>query len=228
MGIAAAGRIRAGEPLSPPGGRVQRRKARTRVALLDSARQLFAAHGPDATTIAQIADGADVAVGSFYNYFATKDDVLAALLQDTLAAQREQVRQLQAQVEDPAEAFSVAQRHFVQLARSDPEWAWLLLRMEMPYLVAREVLGDAAMHDLQAGIDAGRFHVANPELALLASGGAMFAVIHAQLNGELGEHADSEHAEGVLRSFGLPHPEAAEIARRPMPRPPSPGQETAA
>jgi hypothetical protein len=35
--------------------------------------------------------------------------------------------------------------------------------------------------------------------------------------GELGKHADPEHAEGVLRSFGLDPAGAAGIARRPMP-----------
>ena len=36
----------------------------------------------DATSVAEIADAADVAIGSFYNYFDTKDELLAALLQD--------------------------------------------------------------------------------------------------------------------------------------------------
>ena len=73
------------------------------------------------------------------------------------------------------------------------------------------------MRDLRAGIAAGRFHVPNPRLALRASGGALIAVMHAVLLGELGKQADCEHAEGVLRSFGLDPAEAAEIARRPMP-----------
>jgi hypothetical protein len=79
------------------------------------------------------------------------------------------------------------------------------------------VLGDAARRDLRAGIRAGRFRVTNPTLALNASGGALFAVIHAQLLGEGSSSADSEHAEGVLRSFGLDPVEAAVIARRPLP-----------
>jgi hypothetical protein len=74
-----------------------------------------------------------------------------------------------------------------------------------------------AMRDLRNGVAAGRFHVANPQLALRASGGALTAVMHALLRGELGRHADSEHAEGVLRSFGLDSGEAEEIAHRLLP-----------
>jgi len=43
---------------------------------------------------------------------------------------------------------------------------------------------------------------ADPRLALRASGGALIAVMHAVLLGELGKGADCEHAEGVLRRQG--------------------------
>ena len=76
-----------------------------------------------------------------------------------------------------------------------------------------------------AAIEAGRFHVIDPALALNASGGALFAVIHAQLVGERSEQADVLHAEGVLRSFGLDRIEAGEIARRPLPEPTQPAEE---
>jgi AcrR family transcriptional regulator len=198
-------------------GRNERRKARTRSALLAAGQRLFGEQGFDATTIAEIADGADVAIGSFYNYFDTKDELLAALLQETLAEELRRMQARRAGIEDPAEAISVAHRHFVRLAREEPEWARLLVRLDVPYRVTDDVLGRSAMRDLRAGIAAGRFHVANPRLALRASGGALTAVMHAILLGELGKHADSEHAEGVLRSFGLDAAEAAEIARRPMP-----------
>jgi len=105
----------------------------------------------------------------------------------------------------------------VRLAWEEPEWARLLVRLDVPYRVTDEVLGRPAMRDLRTGIAAGRFHVPNPRLALRASGGALIAVMHAVLLGELGKGADSEHAAGVLRSFGLDPAEAAEIARRPMP-----------
>jgi AcrR family transcriptional regulator len=201
----------------PSASRVERRKARTRAALLSAARALFASRGMEQTTIAQIAERSDVATGSFYNYFATKEDLLEALLEDELANQRMLLEQRQAQVEDPAEKISIAHRHLIRVAKSDPDWAWLILRLDVPYRAAWATLGQAAADDLSAGISAGRFEVANPELALTASGGALFAVIHEQLVRDGSADADAEHAEGVLRSFGLEPAEAAEIARRPLP-----------
>lgn len=199
------------------GGRVERRKARTRAALLAAARELFAANGFQDTAIAEIADRADIAIGSFYNYFRTKEELLDALLEEELTRQLLLLQARQEQVVDPAEKIAVAHRHLVLSAREDPNWAWLIVRLEVPYRVAWTVLGDAAEQDLLEGIDAGEFAVADTALALKASGGALFAVIHAELAGELGEGADCEHAEGVLRSFGLDRERAAEIARRPLP-----------
>ncbi len=169
------------------------------------------------TTIAEIAERADVATGSFYNYFATKEALLEALLEEELARQLALLQQRQAHAEDVAEKISIAHRHLVRAGRSDPDWAWLILRLDVPYRAAWATLGQPAAEDLDAGLEQGRFDVANPKLALSASGGALFGVIHDELTGEGSPEADSEHAEGVLRSFGLAPAEAAEIARRPLP-----------
>ena len=202
---------------SSESSRVGRRKARTRAGLLAAARQLFAGRGMERTTIAEIAEQADIAIGSFYNYFATKEELLEALLSEELSRQLALLQSRQAQVADPAEKISVAHRHLVRVAATDPDWAWLFVRLDVPYRVAWSTLGEAAEDDLREGLAAGRFHVANPALALNASGGALLAVIQAQLEGEGGPESDSEHAEGVLRSFGVAREEAAEIARRPLP-----------
>ena len=208
----------------PAAGRVQRRKARTRAALLAAARELFASTGFQQTTIAEIAEHADIAIGSFYNYFRTKEELLDALLEDELARQLHLLQARQAQVGDPAEKISVAHRHLVLAARADPNWGWLIVRLDAPYRIAWAVLGRAAEQDLVEGIERGEFDVSDTALALKASGGALFAVIHAELAGELHDGSDCDHAEGVLRSFGLDRARAAEIARRPLPELP-PGWE---
>jgi AcrR family transcriptional regulator len=194
-----------------------RRKARTRAKLLAAARGLFAAKGAEATTIAEIADEADIGVGSFYNHFRTKEEVLAALLEEALTEQLRLLQLRQQQVEDPAERVAIAHRHLVGAAREDPDWGWLLVRLEMSHHVSESVLREAALRDLQEGRAAGRFVVGEPGVALLASGGALIGVIQAVLRGEVGEGAEVAHAEGILRSFGVPIDEAAKIASRPLP-----------
>jgi len=47
--------------------------------LMNAARHLFVEQGVDSTTVEQITSRADVAKGTFYLYFSSKEDVLAAL-----------------------------------------------------------------------------------------------------------------------------------------------------
>jgi AcrR family transcriptional regulator len=52
-----------------------RKKAQTREQILGVARDLFDEHGFDAVTITDIANGADVAVQTVFNHFATKEEL---------------------------------------------------------------------------------------------------------------------------------------------------------
>jgi AcrR family transcriptional regulator len=63
-------------------GRRQRRKTQTRAALLDAAMTLFRERGLYGTRIVDITEAADVGKGVFYNYFATKEALVAALVRD--------------------------------------------------------------------------------------------------------------------------------------------------
>lgn len=57
-------------------GRRERKKRETRERIYETARQLFLEHGFAATTVEQIAEAADIARTTFFNYFQSKDAVL--------------------------------------------------------------------------------------------------------------------------------------------------------
>ncbi len=206
---------------TPRRGRVERRKAETRERIVAAARRLFAAQGVEQTTIREIAAEADIALGGFYNYFETKEAVLAALLRETLDEQLEFLIVRQDQVDDVAEQVSIAHRHLLAAVREDPDWGWLLVRLEAEHHFVDSALGARAARDLRRGLKSGRFDVANPLLALRGSGGALVGVIQGVLRGEFTARDDCAHAEAVLRAFGVPAKDAAEIARRPLPTPPA-------
>ena len=60
-------------------------KAATRQRILEAAGQLFASNGFDAATTRDIADAAGVASGTVFNYFATKEAILASLAAEAAA-----------------------------------------------------------------------------------------------------------------------------------------------
>jgi TetR/AcrR family transcriptional regulator len=65
-------------------GRQERRKARTASAILDAGERLFLARGYAGTTVEQIAEEADVAIGSLYGHYDGKPGVYAALIDRAL------------------------------------------------------------------------------------------------------------------------------------------------
>jgi AcrR family transcriptional regulator len=78
----------------PTAGRRERRKARTRRALLDAALALFAARGIYDARVEDITEAADLGKGAFYNYFASKNDLVSTLLGEAVDELLEHCAQL--------------------------------------------------------------------------------------------------------------------------------------
>jgi AcrR family transcriptional regulator len=71
------------EAMTP--GLRERKKQRTREAIVESAFELFAERGFDGTTIAAIAEAAEIAPRTFFAYFPTKEDVVFHDFEDQYA-----------------------------------------------------------------------------------------------------------------------------------------------
>lgn len=93
-------------------GRRERKKLATRRALVDAAVELFTEHGFEKTTVAQIAERADVSTRTFFLHFETKEDVLSgegdARVELGLEAIAERIPG-----EGPDEAFARAMRAMI-------------------------------------------------------------------------------------------------------------------
>lgn len=83
-------------PVPRANGRRARRQAETRARILRAAWGLFARQGYAATTVEQITEAADVGKGTFFNYFSSKEHVLAGFaegqvgrIEELLAAARQ-------------------------------------------------------------------------------------------------------------------------------------------
>jgi AcrR family transcriptional regulator len=60
---------------APGASRLDRRKARTRQALIDAAVRLIAEGRGERASIAEITEEADIGFGSFYNHFDSKEQL---------------------------------------------------------------------------------------------------------------------------------------------------------
>jgi AcrR family transcriptional regulator len=198
--------------------RLERRKMRTRAALIRAA-QTFVAAGKLNVPVLEITQAADVGMGSFYNHFDTKEELFQAAVNEVLDELGAILDKLTAEEEDPAETFARSFRLVGRLFRRRPEMSRVLLNTGLTMISADRGLAPRALRDIGVATRDGRFTVDDPQLALSVAGGALIGL--GQLLHDQPERPDAEAADratqGVLIMFGLPADEAAEICRRPLP-----------
>jgi AcrR family transcriptional regulator len=198
--------------------RLERRKARTRAALVRAAQACMAA-GNLTAPILEITQAADVGLGSFYNHFDSKEQLFRAALEDALDDYADLLDQLTTGLHDPAEIFAQSFRLTGRLHRKQPQLSKVLLHNAMAIASSTKGLAPRARRDLDAAARAGRFTIADPELTLTIVAGT--ALCLGQL---LHDHPDRDDAQAtdqitqdLLRMLGLPPDEAHHIAHRPLP-----------
>lgn len=199
-------------PPSATGDRRTRRREATRRKLIDAARELFASRGFDATRINEITELADVGIGSFYNHFTDKEELVDAVMSEVAEEQGLLVDERTRGFDDPAAVVAFAHLHFVRLAREDPSFGRLLIRLDASHRVMSTALGPRALRDIQKGLDDGRFSFAPAAAAVLATGGALLGTMRGVVDGLLGPDADLIHATAVLRMLGLDAKDAEKTA----------------
>jgi AcrR family transcriptional regulator len=207
-----------GEQYDEPVNRLERRKQRTRAALIHAAQALIAS-GKVNVPVLEITQAADVGMGSFYNHFDSKEDLFAAAIADVLDTHGELLDQLTTSIEDPAETVACSFRLTGRFFRRRPQESRILLVSGLDLLSSERGLGARALRDITAAVAAGRFTVEDPKLAMAVAAGALLGLgklLHDEPDRDDAVAADRV-TEGVLRLFGLPAEEARDLCRRPLP-----------
>ncbi|MFX0579234.1 TetR/AcrR family transcriptional regulator [Nocardia nepalensis] len=198
--------------------RLERRKARTRAALVTAA-QSFIAAGKLNAPILEITQAADVGMGSFYNHFQSREELFEAAVEEALDRHGAALDLLCANMDDPAHVFAQSFRLTGRLHRRNPTLSKVLLNNGLALIRSDRGLAPRASRDIEAATRAGRFQVRDVELAMTIVAGAAICLgqlLHEQLDRDDAAATD-QVAEDLLRMFGLPAEEAHDICQRPLP-----------
>jgi AcrR family transcriptional regulator len=188
----------------------ERKKQRTRCALIDCAFALFQRKGFDATTIDEIAEAVDVSPRTFFRYFASKEEVALSLIDEQLVVLIDLLAHRPA--EEPV--LTALHRAAVEVVRACESGAngfdaahyesMQVLLASSPTLAAHSMeVGSARVVELARliGIRMGVDHLTDPRPHLVASVG--ICAVQTAVNSWRGTDGHAKSSDLVDRAFQL-------------------------
>jgi len=199
--------------------RLDRRKARTRQALIDAAVRLIAEGRGERASVQEITEAADIGFGSFYNHFDSKDELFRTASEEVLERWGQMIDRACAGIEDPAGVFATSFRISGRLGWTHPDLAQFITGAGLGLLDIPRGLAPRALRDIKVGQASGRFTVPHADIALSTVAGGLLGLlrVHQQYPEQIAETAVDQLAEAILRMLGVPAREAKRIAARKLP-----------
>gem|GEM_PF-3081618 len=202
-------------------GRVARRRASQHKKLLWAALRYFGEKGVEGGSLNEIAERADVAIGTFYSFFPSRESLVDALEAEYLMAIRRWVVAATAPIGDPFARIAARMRMSMEYAIANPAWSafmvrnglWLARRGLWPSPQVTEDMADMIEH-CEVAMDA--------NCAVVAVVGLNHAR-HLQLQAMQPDAAYPERAAlHLLHCLGVPADAAKTAVAHVFERPPLP------
>jgi AcrR family transcriptional regulator len=214
-------------PAEPPAMKKPPADHRTRVAadrrekmrgrLIESAMLVFARRGAEGSVIDEVITTAEVSRGTFYHYFRTNEELLAAVAAEVGNQMLQIVDPVVRALPDPAARVACGIRMCLLVARAHPHLAAFLTRAGPGAMGAQSLATEYLPRDVAAGIEAGKFTAMHPRLAFDLITGPVLAGFHTVLTEDVPEDYPQQLAQAVLQALGVPKAAAAKAATLPLP-----------
>ncbi|MFJ9786825.1 TetR/AcrR family transcriptional regulator [Amycolatopsis sp. NPDC101161] len=187
--------------------KVQERLDAQRAMIVAAATEQLAEHGYGGCSVAAVAERAGVAVGSVYQHFPTKADLVVHVFRQVVTREVDAVRAVSAQPGTPAERVLAVFETFAQRALKAPRQAYALLAEPVDALIDAERLEfrraftEVVAEHVAAGVKDGTLPPQDGRLTAAALVGATAEVLIGPLtSGNAGDVA--ELRTFVVRALG--------------------------
>ena len=195
--------------------RRERRKLATRQALIDATHDLLALRNMDALSVDEIAMRADVAKGTFYNYFADKDELAREIASEARTRIENQITRANEGIDDPAERIGRAFCCAIGLALSAPKQVAAMMRLFPHALDPAAPINSGVRRDVAEGVAQGRIVAASEDVAIASIVGVFMAGVNraVDLSADRARGFAQELGTILLHGLGLSRTQAARIMR---------------
>ncbi|MBA5689904.1 TetR/AcrR family transcriptional regulator [Duganella sp. LX47W] len=174
-----------------------------RKRLIESAMIVFAEKGVGASIIPDVVAAAEVSQGSFYNYFRTNDDLLAAVSSELSAEMIQLIEPAVADIADPALRVATGMRCYLHLARSQRLLARFLAGAGLRLLGDQSAVFRYLPADLEEGQKSGCFAPVPLDIVLDVAAGAALVAINRMAQGRVAKDYPEKIVAAVLRTLGM-------------------------
>lgn len=209
------GKVGKGATVSSGGNRMDRRRMRTRSALMGAGQRLFAAKHFEGVTIDDIVDAADVAKGSFYNHFDGKESLADAIVELVQGDCEREVTAVNMDVKDPAKRVARAMASMIRYAQHHPDRYRSMVNLTRRQADINAPINDGARHDIESGLATGQFSNISVETGVaMMLGMIAYAVEYFASDRPAGSRKEigKDMAFMLLRALGVPSEQAMPVA----------------
>jgi len=159
----------------------ERRQARTREAIIQAAEEIIQTQGPDALSMREVAELTDYSASNLYEYFASKDDLLAAVANEALMRLATQVGQSATGL-SPRERLLAYGQSYLEFARTHADLYLLTFGRKLAHSVLADPEKTPSTYSLllqlvREGIEAGDFEP-RPDFGLQEMAFGCWSLVH--------------------------------------------------
>lgn len=188
-------------------------RSRTLAGLMDTAVTLFAERGVDRTSVLDITTAAGVANGTFYNYFANKQQIVDAVYETITASLRASMDVTIEAVGDGPSQMALATMWFIEATTVDPHWGSMTINALEVGTPLHSWTSSSAIKAINNGVREGRFTVSPCETLIDYLMAVVVSAIRKRLaqSGAERERTVIMAAETQLRMLGMTSQDASNV-----------------
>lgn len=193
------------------------RRERMRGKLLSAAMRVFAEKGIDAPLIDDFIAAADVARGTFYNYFKTTEELLDAVTSELSDTIMNSIDKVVLEIDDPLQRLATGCLLYLHIGVDFPSWGAFVMRTRFRRQSIGKLMDAYLMRDMELARKAEQLKYPSPRAARDLMHSSIAQAIVTVIDGD----APREHLREVLalglHGIGASVPQAKRMSQLPLP-----------
>ena len=193
---------------------------------MQAAYEIMSENGIDTTSIAHIADAADIGFGTFYNYFEDKTDLASQVLDCVITdlGRRNDLATEKLKEVEPEAVQAISIRLTMREMLTNPMWHWWMRQPDLLVERMRLSFHPFGVRDLKIGIAAGRYNVQASDVETIWSQQMWMIVggVNGMLNHQIDGLDEKKLICTIMRAMGVLPEQVQKLAEMELPTLPAP------